>query len=577
MTSIVNSTVSGVLLEILKKHGIRHVFGLPAAQLALVMNGASRDPAFLYATTRHEEAAGHMAHALHVVTGEMAACFATVGPGATNLVPGVAAAWADSIPLLVLTGNNQANRIDPGKDLLQNADQIALFKPITKWNAQIRSAERAPELIERALYIARSGRPGPVHLDIPCDVGTFPCSHDLESIPSVGIPCPVPNASDLQRVAQALRDAKRPLLIAGGGVARSGATAAFRALAKCTGFPATTTPKGFGVADFASPHHIGSGGFLAGSGMVRACREADLILAIGCKFSTWVPINKPPKYPMTAGQRIIQIDIDNDMLGKNAPLALGLVGDANETLKLLLEALGDKAGFAADHAWIDSIVADYRTYRAQVEAIADTRVTQGTSISNTAALMREVARIAPKDAIFCIDGGQTMEWALTFLQPKDSAHVFYNPGMGHLGSGLPAANAAKMARPDTPVILVTGDGATGCTVQELETAVRYRLKIIAVVFNDSHWGMYRPLKDQVFQNDNFGTQLTDVDFAAVARGFGCHAEQVKCADDLAGAFQRAMAADGPALLDVKADFTSHPLDDFWLDVVLHNVQLIPQS
>lgn len=572
-----NSTVSGVLLEILKKHGIRHVFGLPAAQLALVMNGASSDPAFRYVTTRHEEAAGHMAHALHVITGEMAVCFGTVGPGATNLVPGVAAAWADSIPLLVLTGNNQADRIDPGRDLLQNANQIDLFRPITKWNAQIRSAERAPELIERALYIARSGRPGPVHLDIPCDVGSWPCSHDLNSIPTVASPRPVPNASDMERVVQALRNAKRPLLIAGGGVVRSGATAAFRALSQRTGFPTTTTPKGLGVADFASPYHIGSAGFLAGSGMMRACREADLILAIGCKFSTWITVNKPPKYPVPAGQRIIQIDIDDSALAKNAPLALGLVGDANETLKLLLEALGDAARFAADRAWIDAIVADYRAYRAQVEAIADARVTQGTSIPNTAALMHEVTRVAPKDTIFCIDGGQTMEWALTILQPKDPAHVFYNPGMGHLGSGLPAANAAKMARPESTVVLVTGDGAAGCTIQELETAVRYRLKIIAVVFNDSHWGMYRPLRDQVFQNENFGSKLTDVDFAAVARGFGCHAEQVKCLEDLAGAFQRAMAADGPALLDVRADFTPHPLDEFWPDVVLHGVQLIPQS
>lgn len=576
MSTTINSTVSGVLMEILKKHGIRHVFGLPAGQLALVMDGAGKDDYFRYATTRHEEAAGHMAHAVHVVTGEMAVCFGTVGPGATNLVPGVAAAWADNIPMLVLTPNNQLDRIDPGKDLLQNMDQIALYKPITKWNAMIRTSQRAPELIERAIYMARSGRPGPVHLDIPCDVGSWDCSHDLDSIPAIAPARPVPAPGDIDRIAAALRAAKRPLLLAGGGVARSGATEEFRQLMQRTGFPATTTAKAYGVVDFASPNHIGSAGILAGTAMVRACQEADVILAVGCKFSSWIPVNKPPKYTVSAGQQIIQIDIDDAMLGKNAPLALGLVGDAREALKLILEALGESAGYAADPAWIKALRDDYRAYRAQVDAIADRRFTEGTQIANSAAVIREVARMAPRDAIFCIDGGQTMEWGLTFLQPSHPNNVIFNPGMGHLGAGLPAANAAKMARPDSTVILVTGDGAAGCTIQELETAVRYQLKTVMIVCNDSHWGMYRPIGEMVFQNKNFGSKLTDVDFAVVARGFGCHAERVASLEDLPAAFKRAMAAPGPALLDVRTDFTPHPMDGFWLDVVMYGAKWIPQ-
>ncbi len=576
MSTAINSTVSGVLVEILKKHGIRHIFGLPAAQLGLVMDGTSKDPYFRYATTRHEEAAGHMAHAVHLVSGEMAACFGTVGPGATNLLPGVAAAWADNVPMLVLTPNNQLDRIDPGKDLLQNLDQIALYKPITKWSAMIRSPQRAPELIERAIYMARSGRPGPVHLDIPCDVGTWDCSHDLDSIPSIDPARPVPAPGDIDKVVAALRNAKRPLLLAGGGVARSAATELFRTLVQRTGFPATTTPKAFGVVDFASPSHIGSAGVLAGSAMVRACQEADLILAVGCKFSSWIPVNKPPKYNVPAGQQIIQIDIDDSMLGKNAPLSLGLVGDARESLQLIVDALGKTPALAADRTWIASLQADYQGYRAQVDAIADSKYTAGTQIANSAALMREVARLAPRDSIFCIDGGQTMEWALTYLQPTHPGNVTFNPGMGHLGAGLPAANAAKIARPDSPVILVTGDGALGCTIQELETAVRCRLKTVMIVFNDSHWGMYRPIKEMIFQNEKFGSKLTNVDYSAVARGFGCHAEQVAHIEDLAAAFQRAMAAPGPALLDVRTDFTPHPMDMFWLEVVMQGAKWIPQ-
>jgi acetolactate synthase-1/2/3 large subunit len=576
MSKTINSTVSGVLVEILKKHGIRHIFGLPAAQLGLVMDGTSKDDYFRYATTRHEEAAGHMAHAVHLVSGEMAACFGTVGPGATNLLPGVAAAWADNIPMLVLTPNNQLDRIDPGKDLLQNMDQIALYKPITKWSAMLRTPQRAPELIERAIYEARSGRPGPVHLDIPCDVGTWDCSHDLDSIPAIAPARPVPSPGDIEKIAAALRSAKRPLLLAGGGVARSAATEVFRTLVARTGFPATTTPKAFGVVDFASPSHIGSAGVLAGTAMVRACQEADLIFAVGCKFSSWIPVNKPPKYPVPAGQKIIQIDIDDSMLGKNAPLTMGLVGDARESLQQILDALGAQASYAADRSWIASLQADYRTYRAQVDAIADSKYTAGTQIANSAALMREIARLAPRDAIFCIDGGQTMEWALTYLQPSHPNNVTFNPGMGHLGAGLPGANAARMARPDSPVILVTGDGAAGLTIQELETAARYQLKTVMIVFNDSHWGMYRPIGEMVFQNQNFGSKLTTVDFAMVAKGFGCQAEQVGTIEELPAAFKRAMAAPGPVLLDVRTDFTPHPMDMFWLEVVMQGAKWIPQ-
>jgi len=569
-----NDTVSSVLLKILKKHDIRHVFGLPAAQLGLVMDGASRDPYFSYVTTRHEEAAGHMAHAIARVTDSMAVCFGTVGPGAMNMVPGVAAAWADNIPLLALTANNQSWTIDPGRDLLQNAEHIAVYKPITKWNAVIRSPERAGELVERALHVARSGKPGPVHLDIPCDIGTSACAHVLDSLPTLAPARPVPGPADMDRVVAMLSEARRPVLIAGGGVARSGATEAFRELIKLTGFPATTTPNAQGAVPKDCATHIGSGGMLAGSGAVRALREADTVLAIGCKFSSWTLINKPPVYPVVEGQRVIQVDIDDDSLGKNAPLALGLVGDARAFLELLNQALADTS-FERDDSWVRAVVDEYQTYRAQVEEMADATFTKGTGILNEAAVSRAVSRQVPEDAIIVFDGGQTMEWTQTFIQPRDPHSFVFNPGMGHLGMGQPFANAAKLAHPERPVILITGDGAMGCTVQELETAARYGLQTITVVFNDSHWGMYRPLGEGVLDNQAYGTRLTDVDFSAVARGFGCHGERVTALEALPAAFDRARQCGGPALLEIPVDFTPHPMDRFWMDVVMQGVAFEP--
>jgi len=205
-----SDTVASILLRILKKHGIRHIFGLPAAQISMVMDGAGRDPFFTYVTTRHEEAAGHMAHAIGKLTDGMAVCFGTVGAGATNLVPGVAAAWADNIPMLVLTPNNQSRLVYPSHDLLQNVDQIGLYKSITKWSAVINYPERAPELIEHAIHVARSGRPGPVHLDIPCDIHTAPVTHDLDSIPSLARPRPVPSPVEIAALADRVAAARRP-------------------------------------------------------------------------------------------------------------------------------------------------------------------------------------------------------------------------------------------------------------------------------------------------------------------------------------------------------------------------------
>jgi acetolactate synthase-1/2/3 large subunit len=564
-----------VLVQILKKHGIRHVFGLPAAQMAMIMDGVSRDPYFRYVTTRHEEAAGHMAHAVHLVTGETAMCFGTTGAGAANLVPGVAAAWADNIPMLVVTPSNQVNAIDPDFDQLQHLDHLALYRPITKWSAQIRSAERAPELIERAIVMARSGRPGPVHLDLPCDVGTWKCTYDLDSVPALTPPRPVPASRDLDTVVRLLQEAKRPLLLAGGGVARSAATAQFREFATLTGIPFMTTAKALGVADFAAPNHIGSCGFWGGRAVVRACAEADVILAIGCKFSTWIPIYKPPLLKLPRGQAIIQIDIDDGMLGKTVPITLGLVGDARETLTALSDKFADRGASALPAGWLQGLAKDRLDYLAEVDAVAESAATD-TATPNTAVFVRELTRRIPPDAIICMDGGQVASWEMTYMQPRDPRHLVHSAGMGHMGFGIPSAIGAKIAHPDKPVIAITGDGAAGLTIQELETAARCGVKIVAVVFNDSAWGCYLPLEKHVFHNNRFGSTLTNVDFVRVAEGFGCYGEKIDTVAQLAPAFERALKADKPTVLNVITTFTPHPMDSYW-GLATQGINLVPSG
>lgn len=567
-------TVASVLLRILKKHNIRYVFGLPAAQLSQFMDGASKDPFFTYMTTRHEEACGHMAHAIGKMTDGMAVCFATVGPGATNMVPGVAAAWADNIPLLVLTPNNQSRSIYPAKDMLQNADQIGLYKPITKWSAVIDHPDRAPELIERAIHVARSGRPGPVHLDIPCDVHTAPVTHDLASIPTIARPRPTPSAVELDQLAELVAGAKRPFFIGGGGVVRSGGVDAFRALLKATGIAASSTAHARGLTPYATHDYLGSGGVFAGRAFNKAAQEADLIVAIGCKFASMTPVNKPPLAPLVPGQKIVQVDIDAETLGRNAPIDVGLVGDARETLLALAERLKGRQ-LSLDAAWVESLVAARRAWIEELNAIADSGTTQGSNLMNEAALARAVAAALPPRSIVAVDGGQIMEWGHSFIEVEHPQDFLFVPGMGHLGFGLPMAIAAKAARRDRPVLCLTGDGAMGMTGQELETAVRYDLPIVVVVANDSYWGMYRPFAEQIYQNKNFGTRLTDVDFTQIAKGYGADGERIDKVEEIGPAIRRGFASGRPYVIDVACDFTPHPVDSFWPDVILAGMNMTP--
>jgi thiamine pyrophosphate-dependent acetolactate synthase large subunit-like protein len=566
------STVSEILVALLKKHGVRFVAGVPAGQLVGVMDALGRDREITYVTTRHEEAAGHMADAISRVTNSVGVCFGTTGPGATNLLPGVAAAAADNIPLLALTGNNQSFLVYPAHDNLQDGDHLALYRPITKWNAVLHDADRAPELVERAFRAALSGRPGAVHLDMPVDVGFQRRRVEIDRSPAQLPGRPLGDPDLIRRAAIALLSAERPLLLAGGGVVRSGATEAFRALVQLTSFPATTTLMGLGVIPPDHPSNIGSGGWYGGEAALKAMQEADVILAVGCKFSTWTVIDKPPRYPRRSGQTLIQIDIDPEMLGKNARIDLGIAGDARRVLEELAQAL--RGGrFAADPGWKAALGAERDRYRALVSSIADQCAVGAEAPPNEAAVARALAAIIDREAIVAFDGGQIMEWTHTFIPVREPDRHLFNPGMGHLGFGQPFANAAKLAHPEREVVNIAGDGAFGCTVQELETAARYGLNVINVVCNDSAWGMYKPIEEQVFQNPRMGTRLTEVNFARVGEGFGCYGERVTRLEDLGAAFVRARASGKPAVLDVPVRFTPHPMDRLWMEIVFANVEL----
>ncbi|QIB65428.1 thiamine pyrophosphate-binding protein [Kineobactrum salinum] len=380
----------------------------------------------------------------------------------------------------------------------------------------------------------------------------------------------------MQEVVAALRQARRPLLIAGGGVARSGAVAEFRALVDHCDMLAMATANGRGVLHPDCPNNLGSAGLVSGQAAIDVGQQADLVLAVGCKFSTFTPIHKPPHYPKPDTQKIIQIDIDAASIGRAAPVETGLVGDARATLAALLEELGSEPLDQQDSAWKQAILKtrdENRTlYR---ESAKSSKVVGGSGLLNESAVAATIADLLPEDAIVVHDGGQTMMWTISHIQVTSPESSLFVPGMGHLGFGLPYANAAKLAHPERPVFCLTGDGAMGMTIQELETASRYGLNVIVVVFNDSYWGMYKPF-GEILENPEFGTRLSTVDFATVARGFGCYAEDVMDLEGIAPAIERALACGRPAVLNIGVDFTPHPMDFLWPNIILDGFQFPEQ-
>ena len=566
-------TVASIFLKLLKKHGIRHIFGLPTIQLGMMQDGFGKDPWFSFVTTRHEESTGHMAAGVARSSDELALCFATVGTGVANMLPGVAAANADSVPMLAVTSNNHLRLIEPAVDYLQTVDQLALFKPITKWGAGLRQAERTVEVLEKAIYKARFGCPGPVQIDVPFDLHTYSCNLDVDATPVMPVPRPIPSAAETAQVVEKITAAKRPLLIAGGGIARSGAVEQFRELVKITGAAAITTNNSYGVITPECETGVGNSGFFGGYGLVKACREADLIVAFGCRFSLLVPVNKP-LFPPVPGQEIIQIDIDPEQLGQTVPTNFGLVGDARETLTAINNACIGRT-FNNDRAWIAALLAERDRFRAEVTAIADQEYISDSDRLNEAAIARAVVQELPDNAIVAVDGGQCMEWTHTWFHPKDPYHFLFNAGMGHLGAGLPMAMGAKLANPEKPVICMTGDGAFGMTIQELETAVRYRIQLVIIIYNDSRWGMYERPNRSIFHNENFGTVMGECDYATIARGFGCNAENVRTLPELSAAVRRGLSAEAVTVIDVATDYTPHPMDEIWRPMNTSGADLRP--
>jgi acetolactate synthase-1/2/3 large subunit len=535
------------LYRALLPEAVPFVFGVCGGKLSPFMKAVAGGNAIRYVGVRHEAHAGLMAAAIHAGTNKIAVAMAEAGPGAVNLAAGVAHAFNNNLAMLAITSNNQQMASYPGRGMFMEMDNRALFQPIVKWSAVVHESRRIPELVRTAFRQALSGRPGPVHLDVPQDVLGDLVDFDeaaFDITPDRYRPTGRMQADPalVAEAAKLLAGAQRPLIIAGGGAARSEAAEALRKLAAS-----------LGADDM--PGFAGQGGVIGGEAVVRACREADVVLAAGCRFSSWMGDDKgalvrPP-------QKLIQIDIDPASLGRVAELAIGLQGDGQAVTGQLADALKGHRATKEALAWRDQIKQIRAGYRAKL-----TSMMAGSDLPmHPAALAHEIGRCMPADSLVVHDGGHTSFWSNELTPTSQPGTRFHDPGLSLLGYGLPYAIALKLENPTTPVVSITGDGSFGFTLAELDTARRYGAPVITVIHNNESWGVIALAQKK--GEFSLGTELSGTDYAAIARGFGCHGETVTELSDVAPAFKRALESGLPAVLDCRVKFVPHPaMPDF---------------
>ncbi|MBE0430656.1 MAG: thiamine pyrophosphate-binding protein [Dehalococcoidia bacterium] len=540
-----------VLVRCLLKEGVRYVFGVPGAQLLPLTDAIfrNRERGIDFIHNRHEQASAHMADAWARVTGQPGICAGTVGPGATDLVPGVAVAYVESIPIVVLTAQTQSWRAYPSHGSTQECDQLGLFSSITKWNAVVNSWDRICELVRQAFRVALSGRPGPVHLDLPADVlfqtGEIEEDAFLEPYQYRAVDGPGADPALVEKAVELLLSAQAPLIHAGGGVLRAGAWNEVRELAEYLGALVTPTVGSRGVVPDDHPQVFKPSGY----GAIGAQCGADVVLAVGARFGELDCWGQPPFWCGREGQKIIQVDRAAEMIGVNTPVELGIVGDARIVLRQIVDLVKRSTGPRKASQLLTECRATEETWMSEFEELAGS----DKEPIHPLRLIKEARDFFPRDSIVCVDGGNIAVWASYLMHIYEPRSFMWAGDMGHLGVGLPYALAAKLACPEKQVFIIHGDGSFMFMNQELETARRHELRIVDIIANDQAYGMIKQGQLVACEGRVIGVDFYDTRCDKMAESMGCYGERVEKPEQIRPALQRAVDSGLPAVLDVLVD------------------------
>ncbi|HET8570150.1 MAG TPA: biosynthetic-type acetolactate synthase large subunit [Candidatus Limnocylindria bacterium] len=531
------ATVRGAdaVCDALERAGADVVFGYPGGACLPIYDALPDHPALRHVLVRHEQGAAHMADGYARVRRAPGVCLVTSGPGATNLVTGLASAYMDSVPVVAITG--QVSTALMGRDAFQETDVLGMVAPITKHAFLVERPEDIAPQIARAFRLAVSGRPGPVVVDVPKDVQNMDVPVEPRAwrvAPHLAAAFP---AAEVDRAAALLADAERPLIVAGHGVRLAGGHGALRRLAERLDAPVAHTLLGLGALPESHPLSVGMIGMHGVAALNRAANEADVILGVGLRWDDRVT-GKLSAFARNA--RVVHVDIDASQIGKNVPTEVGIVADARAALEALVDAVPRRR----HPAWRAAFA---RRERPRLDA-SDARV----EIAPRAAI-RAIRAAARPDAYFVADVGQHQMWAAQHLGLDAPDRYLTSGGLGAMGYAFPAAIGAQLADPDADVWAIAGDGGAQMTVHELGTAVQERLPVKLVILNNGYLGMVRQWQQLFFGGRISQTPITSPDYAKLAAAYGALGITVERRADLAPALERAARAGGPAIVDVRIE------------------------
>lgn len=532
-------TGAEIIVECLKREGVEIMFGYPGGVVIPIFHHLYNAP-FKFVLSRHEQGAVHAADGYARASGKVGVVIATSGPGATNLVTGIATANMDSIPLVVITG--QVSREMIGNDAFQEADVTGITRPITKHNYLVQNIDDLARIIREAFYIASTGRPGPVVIDVPVDISRGETKFHYPESVSIRSYKPVTEGHprQIEKACKLIENSKRPIIYAGGGVILSNASEELREFVKKTGIPITTTLMGLGAYPETDPLSLKMLGMHGTYYANHAVNECDLLIAVGARFDDRVT-GKVAEFAPHA--QVIHIDIDPSSVQKSVRVDIPIVGDCKKVLRELNKIVKPPS----IKEWVDRVMAMKRDhplgYRDSDRVIKPQYVVE------------KIDELTGGKAIICTEVGQNQMWAAQFYDFTEPRTFISSGGLGTMGYGFPAAIGAQFARPDKRVIDIAGDGSIQMNIQELIVAVQHRLPIIVAILNNGFLGMVRQWQEMFWEKRYSHTCINcQPDFVKLAEAYGAVGIRVEKKEDVESAIKKALSiTDKPIIIDFRVD------------------------
>ncbi|MHC4270402.1 MAG: biosynthetic-type acetolactate synthase large subunit [Planctomycetota bacterium] len=530
-------TGSQILIDALKKENVEYIFGLPGGVVIPLFDTLFDYSDIKFILTRHEQAAGHAADGYARATGKVGVCLVTSGPGATNLTTAIATAYMDSIPMVAITGQVKTHLI--GSDAFQEADVTGITRPISKHNYLIKDIKELGKVVKEAFYIASTGRPGPVVIDLPVDVTTD--KWDGETPEKINLPGYKPsyagNIRQIKLAAEAINRSKRPVVYAGGGVISSNSSEQLIALAQKANLPVNTTLLALGVFPEDDDKSLGMLGMHGTVPANYAVHESDLLIAVGARFDDRIT-GKIDEFAPKA--QIIHIDVDPTSISKNIRVDIPVVGDANNILTELIKHIN----YVERKEWFELIAQWKERYRLTYDTSSDEVKPQY--------VVEQICQATKGKAIITTEVGQNQMWAAQYYTYTKPRSFLSSGGLGTMGFGFPAAIGAQLGCPDKIVIAIAGDGSFQMNIQELSTAVNYKLPVKVEILNNGYLGMVRQWQE-LFYDKRYAHTLLDSnpDFVQVAKAYGAAGFLVDKKEDVIPVIEDAISIDGPVVIDFR--------------------------